>query len=208
MWILYSQTTTSRSLVKMTHSDYNIDRETCEYCTLQVQHPERDMWMLYSWTTTSRRSLVKITGSNYNFQRETCEYCMLWLQHQGDMQNVYSQTTTSRGSLVKMTHPNHNIQRETNEYYTLQLHDQSHISRAILQATLCHLEVICAKVPELVEKKKMGEGIQSEQDLLHKIVQGDQLTIQVWLQTPLVPITLVYKGSPDLAALPHLSHHL
>jgi hypothetical protein len=39
---------------------------------------------------------------------------------------------------------------------------QSHTSGTIIQTALCYLEAIFTKVPELVEKEKVGEGIQSE----------------------------------------------
>jgi hypothetical protein len=35
------------------------------------------------------------------------------------------------------------------------------------------LEAICAKVPELIKKEKMGDRVQGEPDLSGKIVQGD-----------------------------------
>ena len=38
---------------------------------------------------------------------------------------------------------------------------------------LCYLEAIRSKVPLLVDKEKMGEGVLGELDLLGKIVLGD-----------------------------------
>src|ERR1700683_953827 len=48
---------------------------------------------------------------------------------------------------------------------------QLHTSGSVLQMTLCYLEAICSKVPDLVQKEKMG--VQGELDLSDKIVQGD-----------------------------------
>jgi hypothetical protein len=42
-----------------------------------------------------------------------------------------------------------------------------------LPTALCYLEAIHAKVPELVEREKTGDGVQGELDLSGKIVQGD-----------------------------------
>ena len=47
---------------------------------------------------------------------------------------------------------------------------QSRMSRSVLQA---YLEAICAKVPKLVEKEEIGEGVQGEVGLSNKIIQGD-----------------------------------
>jgi hypothetical protein len=52
---------------------------------------------------------------------------------------------------------------------------------------LCYLEAIHSKVPDLVQKEKMGEGVQGELDLSGKIVQGDLnadtgAIINVWCQ--------------------------
>jgi hypothetical protein len=44
---------------------------------------------------------------------------------------------------------------------------QSRMSRSVLQA---YLEAIHAKVPELVEKEEIGEGLQGEAGLSNKIV--------------------------------------
>jgi len=49
---------------------------------------------------------------------------------------------------------------------------------------LCYLEAIRAKVPELVEKEKMGDGVQGEPDLSGKIVQGD-LEAEEWRELSL-----------------------
>ena len=38
---------------------------------------------------------------------------------------------------------------------------------------LCYLEAIHSMVPDLIQKEKMGEGVQGELDLSGKIVQGD-----------------------------------
>jgi hypothetical protein len=43
----------------------------------------------------------------------------------------------------------------------------------------CYLEAIRAEVPELVEKDKMGDGVQGEPDLSGKIVQ-DNLETEEW----------------------------
>jgi hypothetical protein len=50
---------------------------------------------------------------------------------------------------------------------------RSRTSGSVLQTALCYLEAIRAKVPELVEKEKTGDGVQGEPDLSGKIVQGD-----------------------------------
>ena len=47
---------------------------------------------------------------------------------------------------------------------------QSHMSGSVLQA---YLEAIHTKVPELVEKEEIGEGVQGEVGLSNKIIQGD-----------------------------------
>jgi len=44
------------------------------------------------------------------------------------------------------------------------------MSGSVLQA---YLEAICTKVPELVEKEEIGEGVQGEVGLSNKIAQGD-----------------------------------
>jgi hypothetical protein len=44
---------------------------------------------------------------------------------------------------------------------------------------LCYLEAIRGKVPLLVEKEKMGEGVRGEPDLSSKIVLGD-LEAEEW----------------------------
>ena len=49
---------------------------------------------------------------------------------------------------------------------------------------LCYLEAIHSKVPDLVQKEKMGEGVQGELDLLGKIVQGD-LNAEEWRELSL-----------------------
>jgi hypothetical protein len=56
---------------------------------------------------------------------------------------------------------------------------QSRTSGSVLQTALCYLEAIRGKVPLLVEKEKMGEGVQGEPDLSSKIVQGD-LEAEEW----------------------------
>jgi PHO85 cyclin-5 len=61
---------------------------------------------------------------------------------------------------------------------------QSRMSRSVLQATLCHLEAICAKVPEHIEKEKIGEGAQGGADLSGNIVQGD-LEAEEWKELSL-----------------------
>ena len=38
---------------------------------------------------------------------------------------------------------------------------------------LCYLESIHSKVPDLIQKEKMGEGVQGDMDLSGKIVQDD-----------------------------------
>jgi hypothetical protein len=45
-------------------------------------------------------------------------------------------------------------------------------SGSVLQTALCYLKAIHAKVPELVEREKTGDGVQGEPDLSGKIVQG------------------------------------
>jgi PHO85 cyclin-5 len=50
---------------------------------------------------------------------------------------------------------------------------RSHTSRSILQMALCYLEAIRSKVPLLVDKEKMGEGVLGELDLSGKIVLGN-----------------------------------
>src|ERR1700677_4745396 len=54
----------------------------------------------------------------------------------------------------------------------------------VLQMALCYLEAIHSKVPDLVQKEKMGEGVQGELDLLGKIVQGD-LNAEKWRELSL-----------------------
>jgi len=54
----------------------------------------------------------------------------------------------------------------------------------VLQMALCYLEAIHSKVPDLVQKEKMGEGVQGELDLLGKIVQGD-LNAEEWRELSL-----------------------
>jgi len=44
------------------------------------------------------------------------------------------------------------------------------MSGSVLQA---YLEAIHTKVPELIEKEEIGEGVQGEVGLSNKIVQGD-----------------------------------
>jgi hypothetical protein len=44
---------------------------------------------------------------------------------------------------------------------------------SVLQTALCYLEAIRANVPELVEREKIGDGVQGEPDLSGKIAQGD-----------------------------------
>jgi hypothetical protein len=61
---------------------------------------------------------------------------------------------------------------------------RSRTSGSVLQTALCYLEAIRAKVPELVEKEKMGEGVQGEPDLSGKIVQGD-LEAEEWRELSL-----------------------
>lgn len=56
---------------------------------------------------------------------------------------------------------------------------RSRTSGSVLQTALCYLEAIRTKIPQLVEKEKMGEGIQGEPDLSGKIVQGD-LEAEEW----------------------------
>jgi len=51
-------------------------------------------------------------------------------------------------------------------------------------SVLCYLEAICAKVPELVEREKMGDGVQGEPELSGKIVQGD-LEAEEWRELSL-----------------------
>ena len=46
-------------------------------------------------------------------------------------------------------------------------------SGSVLQTALCYLEAIHAKVPELVQKERNGEGVHSELDLNRQIIQGD-----------------------------------
>jgi hypothetical protein len=56
------------------------------------------------------------------------------------------------------------------------------VDRALLAASCrqhCYLEAIRAEVPELVEKDKMGDGVQGEPDLSGKIVQ-DNLETEEW----------------------------
>ena len=43
---------------------------------------------------------------------------------------------------------------------------RSHISGSMFQTALCYLEAILAKVPELVQKEKNGEGVHGELDLI------------------------------------------
>ena len=61
---------------------------------------------------------------------------------------------------------------------------RSRTSGNVLQTALCYLEAIRAKVPELVEKEKMGQGIQGEPDLSGKIIQGD-LEAEEWKELSL-----------------------
>ena len=49
---------------------------------------------------------------------------------------------------------------------------------------LCYLEAIHSKVPDLIQKEKMGEGVQGELDLSGKIVQGD-LNAEEWSELSL-----------------------
>jgi hypothetical protein len=46
---------------------------------------------------------------------------------------------------------------------------QSRTSGSVLQMALCYLEAICAKVPELIEKEKMGDGVQGEPDIWERL---------------------------------------
>lgn len=50
---------------------------------------------------------------------------------------------------------------------------RSRTSGTVLQTALCYLEAIRPKVPELVRKEKIGDGVQGEPDLTDRIVQGD-----------------------------------
>jgi len=61
---------------------------------------------------------------------------------------------------------------------------RSRTSGSVLQTALCYLEAIRSKVPELVEKEKMGDGVQGEPDLPGKIVQGD-LEAEEWRELSL-----------------------
>ena len=47
---------------------------------------------------------------------------------------------------------------------------RSRTSGSVLETALCYLEAIHIKIPELVEKEKMGDGVQGEPDLSDKIV--------------------------------------
>jgi PHO85 cyclin-5 len=49
---------------------------------------------------------------------------------------------------------------------------------------LCYLEAICTKIPKLIKKEKMGNGVQGELDLSGKIVQGD-LEVEEWKELSL-----------------------
>jgi hypothetical protein len=55
---------------------------------------------------------------------------------------------------------------------------------SVLQTALCYLKAICAKVPKLIEKDKMGEGVQGELDLSGNFVQGD-LEAEEWREPSL-----------------------
>ena len=61
---------------------------------------------------------------------------------------------------------------------------RSRTSGSVLQTALCYLEAIRTKIPELVEKEKMGNGVQGEPDLSGKIVPGD-LKVEEWKELSL-----------------------
>jgi len=64
------------------------------------------------------------------------------------------------------------------------------MSGSIFQTALCYLEVIHMNVPELVEKEKMGVGVQGDPDLSGKIVQGD-LNAEEWQALSLDSVWLI-----------------
>jgi hypothetical protein len=53
-----------------------------------------------------------------------------------------------------------------------------------LQIDLCYLEAIRSKVPELVQKEKIGDGVQGEPDLTDRFVSGD-LEAEEWRELSL-----------------------
>lgn len=61
---------------------------------------------------------------------------------------------------------------------------RSRTSGTVLQIALCYLEAIRPKVPQLVEKEKIGDGVQGEPDLTNRIVQGD-LEAEEWKELSL-----------------------
>ena len=61
---------------------------------------------------------------------------------------------------------------------------RSRTSGSVLQTALCYLEAIRAKVPELVQKEKSGEGVNGELDLSGRITQGD-LEAEEWRELAL-----------------------
>ena len=61
---------------------------------------------------------------------------------------------------------------------------RSRTSGSVLQTALCYLEAIRAKVPELVQKEKNGEGVHGELDLNGRIIKGD-LEAEEWRELAL-----------------------
>ena len=74
---------------------------------------------------------------------------------------------------------------------------QLHTSGSVLQMTLCYLETIHNKVPDLGQKERMGEEVQGELDLSGKIVQGD-LNAKEWRKLSL-DLVMAYFSHMDAA---------
>src|SRR6267154_4656017 len=54
---------------------------------------------------------------------------------------------------------------------------RSRTSGSVLQTTLCYLEAICTKVPELVTQEKEQLGCTCEKELVEHIIQGEVILI-------------------------------
>jgi len=85
------------------------------------------------------------------------------------------------------TAPSQSLYRVANQPHAYHGLCQSCTSGNVLQTTLCYLKAICAKVPKLVNRYKMGDRVQGEPDLSGKIVQDD-LEAEEWGSCPWMPL--------------------
>jgi PHO85 cyclin-5 len=61
---------------------------------------------------------------------------------------------------------------------------RSRAAGSVLQRALCYLEVVRVKIPELVKREKMVDGVRGEPDLLGKFVPSD-LEAEEWRELSL-----------------------